>query len=319
MDSKKLQEIVNKCFVEHFSYTPLQERIDDITRESIELSRFTDIKNLKEEAGDLLSSVIQLCNESGWEFEDLVRYTCEKKIPGRQLQYKSLGRKYKIALLGGSFNPITNGHIEVAKFVLNTSRTFDEVWLVPAYRHMYNKPLLDFDKRVEMCKIAAKADARIKVFEYEKEKNLAGETYHLIKNLLSDKKYENYNFSFIIGQDNANTFDKWVNYEELERITKFVIVPRIGYEPIPGSWYLKQPHIFLHGEKEYPIIESSSTQVKELLQRYRLCDEFIDGSDGYYKQQEYIDKLNEYKSELFKIVDNEVFNYIINNNLYNNH
>ena len=316
MDNKELQEIVNKCFTEHFSYTPLNERINDIFRESIELSRFTDIKNLKEEAGDLLSSVIQLCNESGWDFEDLVKYTCENKIPGRHLQYKSLGRKYKVALLGGAFNPITTGHIEVAKFVLNTSKTFDEVWLVPSYRHMYNKPLVDFDKRVEMCKLATKADGRIKVFEYEKEKNLAGETYHLLKNLLTDKNYENYNFSFIIGQDNANTFDKWVNYKELERLTTFVIIPRVGYEPIPGSWYLKQPHIFLNGEKEFPIMESSSTQVRDWLKLYRNTDELVDVSDGYHRQPLYIDKLNEYKSELLKVVDSEVFNYIILHKLY---
>ena len=225
--------------------------------------------------------------------------------------------KENVAILGGSFNPITKGHIEISKFVLNNSN-IDYIFITPCYRHMYNKPLLDFDKRFEMCKIATKSDGRIKVFDYEREKNLAGETYYLLKNLLTDEKYENYNFSFIIGQDNANTFDKWVNYEELERMTTFVIVPRIGYEPIPGAWYLKQPHIFLHGEKEYPIIDTSSTQVKDLLQKYRLCDEYVDISDGYHKQPEYIDKLNEYKSELLKIVDNDVFNYIINNRLYDN-
>jgi len=298
---KDLQKLVEKTFKDKFGYTPLKERIDDIMRESLELSRFIDINNLKEETGDLLSSVLQLCNESGWDAKELVEYTCNEKIARRTEQYKSLGRKYKVALLGGAFNPCTKGHIEVAQYVLNTSRQFDEVWLVPAYRHMHNKKMESYEDRVEMCKLAAKSDGRIKVFEYEKEKDLAGETYHLMKTLINDKEYENYNFSFIIGLDNANTFDKWVNYEELERMVRFVVVPRKGYDIIGHSWYFNNPHIFLNGAQEnIPIMEISSTEVRTLIDRYR-------DTSG----------LN-MKNQLMDSIHPDVFDFIIKNHLYNN-
>jgi nicotinate-nucleotide adenylyltransferase len=303
MENKELQEIVNKTFIDKFGYTPLTGRLSDITNEYLELMRYTDIKNLKEETGDLLSSIIQLCNESGWDFGELVRYTCEDKISRRSEQYKSLGRKYKIALLGGAFDPITKGHIEVAQYVLNTSKQFDEVWITPAYRHIHNKDMESFEDRVEMCKLATQVDGRIKVFEYEKEKNMAGETYHLLKTLINDKDYENYNFSFIIGLDNANTFDTWVNYEELERMGKFVIVPRKGYDSEPEAWYLKNPHIFLNGRDEkFPIMEISSTDVRTLMSRLLTTK-----ND---------DNASNIKNQLFESIQDKVYEYIIQKQLY---
>ena len=78
-----------------------------------------------------------------------------------------------------------------------------------------------------------------------------------------------FNFSMIIGEDNANTFDKQVNYQELERMVRFVVVPRKGYEhDIAVNWFLKPPHIYLSPEND--IIEISSTKVREdLLTKFR--------------------------------------------------
>jgi nicotinic acid mononucleotide adenylyltransferase len=66
----------------------------------------------------------------------------------------------------------------------------------------------------------------------------------------------------IIGEDNANTFDNWVNYQELERMVRFVVVPRKGVDHNPKvDWFLKLPHIYLNNESD--IIEISSTKVRE--------------------------------------------------------
>ena len=290
MDVKDLQSIVSHKFNENFGYTPLSERLADIQREFFELMRSQDVKNLEEEAGDLMASLMKLHSESGWSVEDNIFKTL-KKIDSRTLQYKSLGRKVKVAILGGAFNPITKGHIQLAQFVLNTSREFDEVWIMPAYDHMAGKDMVSAEHRLEMCKIAAKVDNRIKVFDYEIKNQLAGETYNFFKRLKTDKELnEKYNFSMIIGQDNANSFDTWVNFTELERMVRFVIVPRKGIKIDPNiNWYLKEPHIFLNQETD--ILEVSSTQIR-----------------------------NKLKSKFPKIdnkhMDIAILNYICENNLY---
>ncbi len=150
--------------------------------------------------------------------------------------------------------------------------------------------MVSAEHRLNMCKLAAKCDNRIKVFDYEIKNQLKGETYYFFKRLKEEKELtENFQFAMIIGLDNANTFDKWVNYKELERLAQFVVVPRKGIErDLSVNWYLQKPHIFLNGET--PIMDISSTKLRELL--------------------------NNNSSEVLNYLDNNVYNYIIENNLY---
>lgn len=305
-----LQKAVKAVFYENFGRTPLRQRVDDIMGETLELVRFTDLANLKEELGDLMASCIQMANENGWDYEELVAATLTK-IERRRKQYGSLGRKTKVAILGGAFDPIHIGHIRVAQFVLNTSKTFDEVWLVPCYQHLYGKKMVSSDHRLEMCKIASSVDGRINVFNYEIKNKLAGETYHFVKQLLEEQyAKDEYDFSMIIGQDNANTFDKWVNYEDLERMIRFIVVPRHGVDVNPASdWYFKPPHIYL--EPDSTLVEVSSTAVREMLAKW------WDTADT--EQRDHLtEKVHvETNDWLNKQVDPNVLEYIERNNLYN--
>jgi len=268
LSMNNIQSDINKTFKENFGYTPLNERLKDIQREFFELMKWTDVKNLKEEAGDLLCSLIQLHTENDWDVEENIQSTLSK-IESRYLQYKTLGRKTKVAIYGGAFDPITNAHIQVAQFILNTSGEFDEVWLMPAYKHMNGKEMATPEHRLKMCELASCVDKRIKVFDYEIKNQLAGETYYFVKRLKEEEELsKHYHFSLVIGLDNALTFDKWVNYESLERLIRFVVVPRKGYGfNDPNSWFLKEPHIYL-SSGENNIEEISSTEVRNLCKQY---------------------------------------------------
>jgi len=300
MNSKDLQSRISETFKKNFGYTPLNERLKDIQREFFELMKWTDVRNLKEEAGDLLCSLIELHSENDWDIEENIGNTL-KKIESRHLQYRTLGRKTKVAIYGGAFDPITNGHIQAAQFILNTSGEFDEVWLMPAYRHLYGKEMASAEHRLEMCRLAASVDKRIKVFDYEIRNQLGGETYYFVKKLKEEESYnKEYHFSLVIGLDNAVTFDKWVNYELLERLIIFVIIPRKGYEfNDPNIWFLKEPHIYL-SSVENSIMGVSSTEVREFFRKN-------------HQQLSY----NEiFQNQLKKKISPDVFDYILKNNLY---
>ena len=271
-EMKQVVTKIKKVFESSFGQTPLRQRNEDILREAIELSRFTSIANLKEEHGDLLCSLLMSCAENGWDPKDLIEATL-KKIQGRCAQYHAYGRKLNVAILGGAFDPIHRGHIAVAQFVLDFSTMFDQVWLMPCYKHLYGKKMTSWKHRLEMCRLAAQGDRRIVVSDYEIKHKLGGETYHLAKKLLSeDFAKGQYDFSFIIGMDNADTFDKWQNFEDLERMMRFVVVPRQGYPRVHRkSWYLSPPHMYVfpegseghRGKVNLPKV--SSTEVKRYL------------------------------------------------------
>lgn len=301
MEFKEIQNLIDKTFRKHFGYTPITERLDDIQSECLELMKWSDINNLKEEVGHLLSSTLQLCNENGFDPEELVRNTL-KTIDGRAEQYKSLGRKINVAILGLAGNPIHLGHIQLAQFVLNVSKKIDEVWLMPSYDHMQKNNMVSAEHRFEMCKIAAKVDKRIKVFDYEIDNKLGGETYYLFKKLKDEKNItiegntysvDKFRFYMIIGIDNANKFHTWVNFEELEKLAKFIVVPRKGVDrDYSVNWYTQKPHIFLNNET--PIIDVSSTEIRRLLNK----------------------PIEIQAHEISKYLDENVWKYIIENNLY---
>jgi hypothetical protein len=112
-----------------FGRTPLAERVQGILAQATILGRFADLDQLRDEAGDLLCSLLQLCSECGWEPAALAEATLAK-IEARRDIYARLGRKLKVALPGGAFDPIHRGHLEVATEVLRLGGV-DEVWLMP--------------------------------------------------------------------------------------------------------------------------------------------------------------------------------------------
>jgi nicotinate (nicotinamide) nucleotide adenylyltransferase len=269
MAKSKLQQAIADVFQRVFRKTPLTQRFEDIDRQASRLVMLSDdLEKLKVATGNTLASLIQLCNEAGWDHQELVKDSLAL-IERRSPQYQTLGRKTRVAILGGAFNPITQGHIQTGQYVLDVSQYFDEIWYMPCYEHMYGKKLESVEHRLAMCRLATMNHGRLKVFDYEITHKLKGETFQTVKMLLDEEFIQDqYELAWIIGQDNANTFDQWVNHEYLQRMIPFVVVPRQGVPMDPKvNWYLKRPHIFL-GNSERTIMDVSSTLVRTALDSY---------------------------------------------------
>jgi nicotinate-nucleotide adenylyltransferase len=170
--------------------------------------------------------------------------------------------KIQVGVLGGAFDPITNGHIDLAKFVLE-KEVVEQVWLMPCFQHCFGKKMTSDSHRLAMCKIATASYSKIGVSDLEIEYRLKGDTYSLIKKMKSNAITNKiYDFTIIIGQDNANRFKEWYKYEELMEMIRFIVVPRKGVAP-EKDWYMKKPHIFLNEPTN--ISDVSSTIVRNEL------------------------------------------------------
>ena len=199
----------------------------------------------------------------------------------------------KIAILGGSFDPITKGHIDIAQYVLKNS-DMEEIWLSPCGGHLQKGTKASGPNRLEMCDLAIANTINIYVCKYEVEHLLDGSAYKFIKSLKELWKDE-IDFHYIIGMDNVYNFNTWRKPEELKSIAKFIVVPRKCVVTCQDSWYRTEPHRFLNIGSG--VMKSSSTEVRRLLKKWWKNPDSV---------QEKLDKL----------VDSNVLTYIATEGIY---
>lgn len=131
----------------------------------------------------------------------------------------------KIALFGGSFNPIHNHHIKMANYVLEKN-VADEVWIVPCKNHPFNKNLAPANHRINMINLVFN-NPKIKVDKTEINSNNTNYTIDTIRKL---KKQYSHEFYWIIGSDVLHEMKEgWYGLPELLKETEFIIFNRRGY------------------------------------------------------------------------------------------
>jgi len=120
----------------------------------------------------------------------------------------------KIAILGGTFNPIHNGHIRLALSCHEEFR-FDKILLIPTNLppHKDAPELCSNEDRLAMCRLAVKD---LPIFEVSDiEYRLGGRSYTLNTLCALEEEYKDASFYLLVGSDMFFTFRKWKNYQEI--------------------------------------------------------------------------------------------------------
>ena len=193
----------------------------------------------------------------------------------------------KIGILGGSFDPIHNGHVHMA---LAACKEFalDQVWLIPA-GHSPNKEekaMTDAEHRYRMCEIAAHADARLKVSRVEIDSDERSFTYRTLQKL--NEEYSEDRFYFIMGGDSLDYFDRWVYPEIITKLCTILVMPRKPYNSTALMDKIQELNELYSADirpikcNEYPV---SSTEIrKNLLDQTPVEEDFSDGVLAYIRE-----------------------------------
>ncbi|MFC2106070.1 nicotinate-nucleotide adenylyltransferase [Candidatus Bipolaricaulota bacterium] len=134
--------------------------------------------------------------------------------------------KGRVGLFGGTFNPLHNAHLEVAKAALRQYE-LSRIVFVPNGIPPHKEQVLGLDKeaRFEMVRRAIESMPEFTVSRVEVDREGPSYTIDTIRALKDDYPQ---GICFIVGADRLLKIDTWKEPHELLRSVPFIIAPRSG-------------------------------------------------------------------------------------------
>jgi nicotinate-nucleotide adenylyltransferase len=132
----------------------------------------------------------------------------------------------RLALFGGTFDPIHNAHLTVAREAAAQFH-LDEVWFVPAAHppHKSDHTGATYEDRFRMTELACQVDPRFVASRLE-----AGESKSYSVDTVERVRARGEQPYFIIGADAFAEITSWHRWQDLVRMTEFIVVTRPGHQ-----------------------------------------------------------------------------------------
>ncbi len=195
----------------------------------------------------------------------------------------------KIGFFGGSFNPVTYAHINLAKQIISECN-LDKLFFIPIGDFYEKQGLIEFKHRYNMLKLLCNKNNKLEVSDIEnnqENKLYAIDIFKIIKN-----KYPEDDLYYIMGSDNLKQIDKWKEHDKLITDYKYIVLER--------------------SKNEFDNIIKENELIKSYIQNYTIIsnENYMSISSSLARQ-----KLELHES-VKNLIPKEVVEYIHKNNLY---
>ena len=172
----------------------------------------------------------------------------------------------KIAIFGGTFNPLHIGHYEMLSCICALD-FIDKVLVMPDKIPPHKKCdyIADDVHRQNMCALVCDDFIKAEPCFIEFERDGKSYTVDTLKRL--KQNYPNDDFFVVIGGDMLSTLDTWYNWQELLSLTSFIAFRREGLNDFDASLLRLTNHgaeIFVVDDK---ITEISSTMLRKEIKK----------------------------------------------------
>ncbi len=193
-------------------------------------------------------------------------------------------KKKRYGILGGTFDPIHNGHLFIAQTAMEELQ-LDKIMFIPnrVSPHKTTEKVTEAYQRLIMAEIAVIDHDKFCVSSMEINRKGPSYTIDTIQELV--KENPNTDFYFITGTDVFMELDTWKNHELLLKLIKFVVVTRSGFSYIDLDQkikYLKEKYDGDIVKIKIPSLEISSTDIRNRVEMGRFIKYLVpDGVKNY--------------------------------------
>lgn len=161
-----------------------------------------------------------------------------------------------IGLFFGSFNPVHNGHLMIANYIVETTE-LDKVWLVVSPHNPFKQKdtLLNEYDRLHLVTLGIGENSKLHASDIEFK--LPKPSYTIDTLTYLKEKYPQHRFSLIMGSDNLHSFHKWKNAEFILKNYQIYAYKRKGFIINP---FQEQINVQL---LDVPLLDISASFIRE--------------------------------------------------------
>lgn len=140
--------------------------------------------------------------------------------------FEDVNRDESLILYGGSFNPPHLAHY----LMVSAMRAYfprAEVWILPTYKHAFDKSLMDYEVRCEMLRALFERWPRVTISTLERDlHDSTSYTVDIVREL--HRRDPRRRLWIAVGADILPDLPKWRAYEEIVSMASFLVFPRMG-------------------------------------------------------------------------------------------
>lgn len=187
----------------------------------------------------------------------------------------------RVGIYGGSFNPIHNGHIALARQFL-TEVGLDEVWFVVSPQNPFkvNDRLLDDEKRLQLVRTALAEEPQLVACDYEFHLPKPSYMWNTLQAMSRD--YPDKSFTLLIGGDNWTSFSRWYHADDILSHYPIAVYPRKD-APIDSSQLPPSVQVI-----EAELLDISSTDIRKRIANGEAIDSLVPKEVASAIQQQHL-------------------------------
>ncbi len=195
-----------------------------------------------------------------------------------------------IAVFGGSFNPVHNGHIALAQ-KMRDKFSLEEIILIPTFQTPLkdNTPMVSPEHRLNMLRIAFKDIDYVSISDIEIERQGNSYTVDTLSEIV--KKYPDDKLHIIVGADAFMQLPLWRFPEIIFRLAKVLTIARdsVDYEMILNRAYeYENVYNAECGVIKDPVSDLSSTKVRNAIKAGKDTKQYLPKAvSEYIKEQKF--------------------------------
>jgi nicotinate-nucleotide adenylyltransferase len=199
-------------------------------------------------------------------------------------------REKKIGFFGGTFDPVHFGHLNLAIELMERHR-LDQVLFCPANYSPHKSddlPTMDRIHRYQMTMLAIEPIEKFQILDWEIQREGPSYTIDTLRYLIEQNQHkeEKVHWHLILGEDSLINFFSWKEAEHLAKLAPPLIGSRNRHLNL-GENEASAPLIktLKKGLTQIPLIEISSTVIRERLKKHLFCGHLLPAKVLDYIQQ----------------------------------